>query len=108
MSSTKLSKEEKQIESDLARGRFKALDRADVRRYAAAAQLDVKRRKAARKEARINIRLTADQLLRLRERAEQEGLPYQSLVGSLIQKYLNGSLVDVTQLATIKKTLRAV
>jgi predicted DNA binding CopG/RHH family protein len=101
-----LSEEEKKISSDLAKGRYRSLSLADQQKYAQLARRDIKRRKAVRKEERINIRLTSEQLTRLKKRAEQEGLPYQSLVASVIQKYLNGTLLDVTSLSSMRRVLK--
>jgi predicted DNA binding CopG/RHH family protein len=42
-----------------------------------------------RKVARINIRLRPSDLVALKERAAQEGLAYQTLVASLIHKYVS-------------------
>ena len=40
-----------------------------------------------RKDARINIRLSRADLEMLRRRAVEEGLPYQSLIASVLHKY---------------------
>lgn len=45
-----------------------------------------------KKEARINIRLTGGDLDDLKARAEEEGLPYQTFIASVLHKYLNGRL----------------
>ncbi len=45
-----------------------------------------------RKEARINIRLSAADLLMLKQRAAVEGLPYQTLIASVLHKYASGTL----------------
>jgi predicted DNA binding CopG/RHH family protein len=47
-----------------------------------------------KKEARINVRVQMDDLNGLRLRAEEEGIPYQTLVASLIHKYVGGRLVN--------------
>jgi predicted DNA binding CopG/RHH family protein len=103
----KLTREEERISADLSDGSFASLGVLEAKRYSEMARRDLKRRKDIRKEERINIRLTSDQLTRLKERAEQEGLPYQSLVASIIQKFLNGSLIEVTSLLSMKKILKA-
>ena len=46
------------------------------------------------KNKRINIRITEKDLLRLKEKSQIEGIPYQSLVSSIIHKYINGALVE--------------
>jgi len=46
-----------------------------------------------RKDARINIRLSSADLDILKQRAVEEGLPYQSLIASVLHKYVSGSFV---------------
>lgn len=45
-----------------------------------------------RKDARINIRLPAKDLRSLQKRALAEGMPYQTLVASVLHKYVEGRL----------------
>jgi predicted DNA binding CopG/RHH family protein len=47
-----------------------------------------------RKDARINIRLSAADLEMLKRRAVEEGLPYQSLIASVLHKYVSGSALS--------------
>ena len=51
-------------------------------------------RSASKKDKRINIRLAGNDLEHLQKIAVQEGLPYQTLVASLIHKYVTGRLVE--------------
>jgi predicted DNA binding CopG/RHH family protein len=55
-------------------------------------------REAARatfkKSERMNIRMSPKDLDDLKVRALQEGMPYQTLVSSLIRRYLSGRLVE--------------
>lgn len=44
-----------------------------------------------RKDARINIRLSTADLEMLKRRAAQEGLAYQSLIASVLHKYVSAS-----------------
>jgi predicted DNA binding CopG/RHH family protein len=48
-------------------------------------------RRYLRKDARINIRISTADLEMLKRRAAQEGLPYQSLIASVLHKYVAGS-----------------
>jgi len=41
----------------------------------------------------VNFRMLEGDLSRLKSRAISEGVPYQTLLGSIIHKYLNGNLV---------------
>jgi predicted DNA binding CopG/RHH family protein len=45
------------------------------------------------KEKRISIRVFANDLERIKEIAEEEGLPYQTLVTSILHKFSTGRLV---------------
>lgn len=60
-----------------------------------------KLRRAARntftKSERMNIRISPKDLHDLKIRALQEGIPYQTLVSSVIHKYLNDRLVEKGQ-----------
>jgi len=49
-----------------------------------------------KKDKRINIRLSGRDLSALQRRALKEGIPYQTLVSSVLHKYVSGSLYDVT------------
>jgi predicted DNA binding CopG/RHH family protein len=48
-------------------------------------------------EKRISIRVFASDLERLKEIAEEEGLPYQTLVTSILHKFSTGRLVSKEQ-----------
>lgn len=54
---------------------------------------------AFKKDKRINIRLSGRDLIAIQKRALEEGMPYQTLVASIIHKYASGSLYDVTNTA---------
>lgn len=49
-----------------------------------------------RKDKRINIRISSRDLEALQRRALEEGLPYQSLVSSVLHKYVSGGLKDIS------------
>lgn len=56
-------------------------------------------RAALKKDARINIRISSRDLRALQKRALEEGMPYQTLVASILHKYVEGRLKDVTSVA---------
>ena len=58
-----------------------------------------------RKNKNINIRLSEMDLERIKSRAEREGLPYQTLISSVLHKYVSDRLVDEDQ---IVKTLELI
>jgi predicted DNA binding CopG/RHH family protein len=57
-------------------------------------QYRVYARAAFRKDQRINIRISEKDLLDLQKRAMREGIPYQTLIASVLHKYVSGTLAD--------------
>lgn len=51
-----------------------------------------------RKDKRVNIRITERDLHSIQRKALEEGIPYQTLISSLLHKYINGKLVDSNSL----------
>jgi predicted DNA binding CopG/RHH family protein len=49
-------------------------------------------RNTLKKDKRINLRLSQKDYHQIQIKAAQEGIPYQTLISSIIHKYLNGSL----------------
>jgi len=47
------------------------------------------------KDQRMNIRIGKRDLDGIKEKALEEGIPYQTLVASIIHKYVNGKLREV-------------
>ena len=47
-----------------------------------------------KKDHRMNIRIAKKDLAALKVRALEEGIPYQTLVSSILHKYLSGRLVE--------------
>jgi predicted DNA binding CopG/RHH family protein len=53
-------------------------------------------RNTLHKSKRVNLRLTERDFYLAHVRAQEEGLPYQTLLASIIHKYLTGRLVERT------------
>ena len=51
-------------------------------------------RATLRKDKRVNIRMSEHDLVRLQKTAALEGLPYQTLISSILHKYINGRLIE--------------
>ena len=76
---------------------LEAFEAGTLRSVATAAErsrLEASARSTASKDQRINIRLTSEDLGALRARALQEGIPYQTLISSVLHKYVSGRLLD--------------
>ena len=86
----KLTAEEKDILDSVERGEWKRIPnyKNEVTRYREAA------RATMRKDKRVNIRMTERDLVHFQKTAVHEGLPYQTLISSILHKYINGRLVE--------------
>jgi predicted DNA binding CopG/RHH family protein len=62
--------------------------KAGLRQFARAA------RATLAKDRRLNIRLSSPTLEGLRARADEEGLPYQTLIASVLHKFVTGRLIE--------------
>lgn len=47
-----------------------------------------------RKDRRVNIRISSQDLEQLQARAVEEGIPYQTLMASVLHKFISGRLVE--------------
>ncbi|MBF0619668.1 MAG: antitoxin [Candidatus Omnitrophica bacterium] len=90
MKTAHLDREEQEILASVERGEWKrAKDfhkEAGLLRKAAAETL--------RKDRRVNIRIAERDLQGVRSRAVEEGIPYQTLMASVIHKYITGRLIE--------------
>lgn len=74
-----------------------AFDAGELQPDASHAELERMRhaaRATAIKDQRINIRLSSNDLRDIQVRALQEGLPYQTLIASVLHKYVTGQLAE--------------
>jgi len=85
---SKLSSEEREI--------LEAFDKGKLKRSKMAANTQKRHQEYAeamfKKDARINIRLSSKDLRGLQKKALAEGIPYQTLVASILHKYVEGRL----------------
>ena len=91
MKKVKLDKEEQEILDAYESDEFESVMTDERRKsieQAAAATF--------KKDKRINIRLSGRDLSAIKRRALEEGIPYQTLVASILHKYASGSLYDAT------------
>ena len=86
----KLTKEEKEILVSVESGEWKQIPdfKQDAKRFQEAA------RSTLRKDKRVNIRMTERDLVHFRKKAVEEGLPYQTLISSVLHKYINGRMIE--------------
>lgn len=91
MKKTQLDKEEQALLAVFESGEFQSELTLSRKKFVeeAAAQ-------TFKKDKRINIRISGRDLTAIQKRAMEEGMPYQTLIASIIHKYASGSLYDVT------------
>jgi predicted DNA binding CopG/RHH family protein len=86
----KLDKEEKDLFRSVEKGEWRSVRDLEAEIRAAKSIADA----TVAKTQRMNIRIAERDLIALRVQAMKEGMPYQTLVSSIIHKYLAGRLVE--------------
>ena len=94
---------EEQIAKDYEKGRFKSM---------APAKTDLKRfKEAARatfiKNRRVNVRLSSPDLMDIQTRAAEEGVPYQTLIASVLHKFVTGRFTEKSSRLITRSSGRA-
>jgi len=76
---------------------LEAYEKGELESIATPAEL-ARLREAARataiKDRRVNIRLSSGDLADIKTRALEEGIPYQTLIASVLHKYVTGRLAE--------------
>jgi predicted DNA binding CopG/RHH family protein len=86
----KMSREERQVLAAYESGVLRSTITSDgaLRRYQEYARATLS------KQERVNIRLSTQTLAGIRARAAEEGMPYQTLMATVLHKYTTGRLVE--------------
>jgi predicted DNA binding CopG/RHH family protein len=84
----KLDKEEKALLRSINKGEWRSVKNVDkeIKRHMEYA------RATFRKEKRVNIRISEKDLNAIQSRALEEGIPYQTLMSSVLHKFVSGTL----------------
>lgn len=101
MNKKKMDREDQELLESFEAGEFES-DLKSERRV----QLVTLAEEAIKKDKRINIRISSRDLEALQRRAMEEGLPYQSLVSSVLHKYVSGGFKDITAKKASQQTSR--
>ena len=82
--------EEKDILESVEKGEWKRIPnfKHESQRFKSAAHATL------RKDKRINIRMTERDMIHFQKKAVSEGLPYQTLISSILHKYINGRMIE--------------
>lgn len=86
----KLDRRERELLESFDRDEWKSIARLqrERKRYRDYA------RATLRKDRRVNIRISTKDLEAIQEHAIEEGIPYQTLIASLLHKYVSGRLIE--------------
>ena len=86
---SKVDKSERALLDDYERGKLRSVaTREELEKFKAAA------RATAIKDRRVNIRLSSSDLRAIQARALEEGMPYQTLIASILHKFVTGRLSE--------------
>ena len=90
MKKIKLDREEAELTEAFDRGELKTVRnaRSKIKKHVEYAKA------TTRKDKRVNIRISQKDLETIQRKAMEEGIPYQTLISSLLHKYINGRLVE--------------
>jgi len=88
MKNYKLDKEELQILRDIEAGKFKTVDnlKEEIKKASEAAKNTLQKTK------NINIRLPERDIQKLKAKAAENNLPYQTLISMLLRQYTKGEI----------------
>ncbi|MHB8729379.1 MAG: hypothetical protein ACYC9K_10150 [Sulfuricaulis sp.] len=98
MNSEKLLEQE--ILASFERGEWKPIrnQKREIARLRASAEATLLKNK------RVNIRISSRDMEGLRARAAEEGVPYQTLMASVLHKFVSGRLVETQRRITRRST----
>ena len=90
MAKIKLDKEEKDFLDSYERGEWKSVKNLEkeIEKHRGYAHQTLK------KDKRINIRISSMVLEELQTRAVEDGMPYQSLISSILHRFITGRLIE--------------
>ncbi|MDY7033396.1 MAG: antitoxin [Thermodesulfobacteriota bacterium] len=83
-----IDEEERDLMESIEKDEWRSVEYSEKEREKAMAAA----RNTLKKDKRINLRLTQKDYHQIQVKAIEEGIPYQTLISSIIHKYLNGSL----------------
>ena len=85
-----LDKDEQEILESFERGEWKSVEnvKSEIMRHQQYA------RKTLKKDKRVNIRISSKVLEEIQALAAENGIPYQTLMSSILHRYVSGYLIE--------------
>jgi predicted DNA binding CopG/RHH family protein len=90
MGKARLDREEVDLLDSYEAGEWRTIEGWET----AAQRYEEYARRTFKKGRRVNIRISSRDLEEIQERALEEGIPYQTLIASILHKYVSGRLVE--------------
>ena len=87
----KLNKEEKELLASYEKGEWKSIKNLKKKK----SEYQQIAKNTTKKNRRINIRLTEKDLSNLKAKSLEEGMPYQTLISSILHKYISGKFTEI-------------
>lgn len=93
---------EEQISEDYEKGRFRSVapSKTELKNFKEAA------RATLIKDRRVNVRLSSPDLMDIQSRAAEEGVPYQTLIASVLHKFVTGRFTEKSSRLTTRSSAR--
>ena len=90
MNKIKLNKDEEEILESFERGEWKSVQnvKAEIMKHQQYA------RNTLKKDKRVNIRISSKVLEEIQTLAVENGIPYQTLMSSVLHRYVSGYLIE--------------
>jgi predicted DNA binding CopG/RHH family protein len=90
MENVELDTEERELLTSFEADEWRSLEdmKAELLRYRGIAAA------TSRKDRRVNIRLSSHDLVGIQRKALEEGIPYQTLIASILHKFVSGRLIE--------------
>ncbi len=95
MKKLRLTKYEKELRNSIEKGEWKTIPNRDVeiKKSVNAALTQIK---SMKKDARVSLRLNTLDIELIRDKAAKAGLPYQTLIASIIHQYATNQIIQKT------------
>lgn len=90
MKKVKLDREEQEVLDSVERGEWKSVKNlgSEIKRHRQYA------RNTLKKDRRVNIRISTKDLEEIQTIAVADGIPYQTLMSSILHRFVNGRLIE--------------
>lgn len=100
MKNPRLSSEERELLASIEAGEWESVPdvQEEIERHRQVA------RTTLRKDRRVNIRISSKDLEDIRTLAVEDGIPYQTLMASVLHKYVTGRLIESPRTGRLQPT----